>query len=215
LRTAGRGPARRGARGFTLLEVVVSVTILGLLILAGFGGLRLGGRSWEAGIARSEKSDAVHSVRAFVRSQLGQMVPIRWKAGEGTRLAFEGRANRLSCIAPAPAYVTTSGYTQVTLESEPVGRRSRLVMRLGVHDPSKQEFGAGPEDETVVLVEDAESVSLTYYGASGLGRVERWLRSWPDDAERLPRLVRVQVEPRAGALEPLDLVIPIYVEARG
>jgi prepilin-type N-terminal cleavage/methylation domain-containing protein len=41
------GDRRATEHGFTLLELLVAITLLGLLMAALFGGLRLGARVWE------------------------------------------------------------------------------------------------------------------------------------------------------------------------
>ena len=42
--------------GFTLLEVMVAMVVLTLIMTSAFGALRLGERSWEAGLARATES---------------------------------------------------------------------------------------------------------------------------------------------------------------
>ena len=40
-------PPHDGEAGFTLLELLISMTLLGLLMLVVLGGLRFGARAWE------------------------------------------------------------------------------------------------------------------------------------------------------------------------
>ena len=40
---------RNGAAGFTLLEMIVSFTILSLIVIGAFGALRMGTNAWERG----------------------------------------------------------------------------------------------------------------------------------------------------------------------
>ena len=51
-----RHELRAAERGFTLLELLVAITLLGLLMAALFGGLRLGTRVWETADARLDSS---------------------------------------------------------------------------------------------------------------------------------------------------------------
>ena len=54
-----------GERGFTLLELLIAMTLLGLLMLGLFGGLRLGARVWEAGDARAAYEAEAGDVPGF------------------------------------------------------------------------------------------------------------------------------------------------------
>ena len=57
-----------GERGFTLLELLISMSLLGLLMLGLFGGLRLGARVWEAGDQQSADRIRVEAVQRFIRT---------------------------------------------------------------------------------------------------------------------------------------------------
>ncbi len=59
-------------RGFTLLEILVAVTLLGLLMAALFGGVRLGVRAWEASGARLDDDARLTAVQDFLRERLTQ-----------------------------------------------------------------------------------------------------------------------------------------------
>ncbi len=70
--TAARGPRHPVDQGFTLLELLVAITLLGLLMAALFGGLRLGARVWETGETRLDASARVQIVQDFLRQRLAE-----------------------------------------------------------------------------------------------------------------------------------------------
>ena len=47
---------------FTLLEIMVAMTILTLIVTAAFGALRLGERSWESGLRHSTETETLRTV---------------------------------------------------------------------------------------------------------------------------------------------------------
>ena len=64
---------RRRQAGFTLVELLVAMTLLAFLSIALFGGLRFGARSWDVVIDSSVERDHIASTQIFLRDRLGQM----------------------------------------------------------------------------------------------------------------------------------------------
>ena len=52
----------RGTNGFTLLEVVLALSLLAGMLLLLFAGLRIGLRSWDAGVERGQPFVAMEFV---------------------------------------------------------------------------------------------------------------------------------------------------------
>jgi len=88
--------SRRSRAGFTLVEMLIAITILGLLMTSAFGALRLGGKSWEQGIRYADNTEALRSSSDFLRRQFAQLQPLTWHDGEQTVIAFEGNASHES-----------------------------------------------------------------------------------------------------------------------
>ena len=66
------GGGRRQA-GFTLVELLVAMTLLAFLSLTLFGGLRFGARSWEVVVDSSAERDRIATTQTFLRDRLGQL----------------------------------------------------------------------------------------------------------------------------------------------
>ena len=73
----------QGSAGFTLVELLVSLTLLGLISVALFGGFRFGTRAWEAGTAHADRLDEVQVVQGFLRGRLSQTMTPRHEGEEG------------------------------------------------------------------------------------------------------------------------------------
>ena len=65
----------RAARGFSLLELVIGMTLLGFIVALLFGGFRLAANSWDAVETRVERTNDQQLARALVRRLLEQMQP--------------------------------------------------------------------------------------------------------------------------------------------
>src|SRR5207245_763424 len=65
------------ARGFTLVELLVALTLFALLATVLSGALRLVGRSWEGGEAKVAQLDEMRQAQTLLRSQIASLFPQR------------------------------------------------------------------------------------------------------------------------------------------
>ena len=77
-----RRARQAAAHGFTLLELLAAIMLLGLLMAVLFGGLRLGARVWETADARLDASTRIQIVQDFVRQRLAETLPLEALAPE-------------------------------------------------------------------------------------------------------------------------------------
>lgn len=87
--------------GFTLLELLVAMAILGLLAAALSGGIGFGLRAWEAGQRGADRLETPAAVQALLRRQIEQAYPMLAHTDEPTIL-FEGARHRLRFLTFLP-----------------------------------------------------------------------------------------------------------------
>lgn len=197
-------------RGFTLLELLIGMVLLGFILMLLFGGLRLGSRSWDAG---SERVDAVAQLRAtqgFLRRELEAMLPLHWKQTTPPQFAFAGEAQTLTFVAPMPGYAGGGGLYVMRLSLD----RSRQQPALVLDYAPLSSTGASWSDSLVqaqqtVLAEGVENVQFAYFGGDTVNTDGHWMDVW-QDAQRLPELLRIRVESRDGRNWP-ELVAALQV----
>jgi general secretion pathway protein J len=183
-------------RGFTLLELLVAITLLGVLMAALFGALRLGARVWENGEARLDASARVQVVQNFVRQQLGQTVPLT-AVGDDPRAApamvFVGTSGGLRFVSLLPAHLG-GGVSLMELALRPSpdgGELQDLMLRMRPLDLT----GDGttrPEPEERVLIAAIASFELAYFGVGRPGAAPVWWQEW-EGQQTLPALVRMRI----------------------
>lgn len=95
---------RGGEGGFSLLEMVVAVALIGLLGLLATETARFSRDGYERGLQSSEALDERRALRRFFSALLAEAEPVSLEDDEG-RLAvfFEGDAERLTVLAPYAA----------------------------------------------------------------------------------------------------------------
>lgn len=197
-------PARRPPQGgFTLVEVLVSLTILAMVLGLLLTGLRMGGRSLQAVELSTAESEQLFQSQHLLRDLLEQIEPYLQVDAQGRKtLVFAGDQRSLSFVAPASRSLGWAGLLHYQLTLKPSDRRqgeSELVMRYW---PTGVATGEGAPEVTLMAVTDGSR--FTYYGRDPSGRTG-WHSQWrhPD---ALPEVISLTHE--AGATDtppPPDL----------
>jgi general secretion pathway protein J len=168
--------------GFTLLELLIATTLLALLSLVLFSGMRFGTRSWDRAESSTAGGNEIRRAQEAIADALGRAYPeLQMKDPTDPHVYFDGRADRVTFLGPDR---TIAGALAVfTVERE----GSDLVM---ITTP---ELARDPARQTLrrVLLKDVASFALAYYGAIKQDDPPRWTPDWRDRM-RLPGLVRVQ-----------------------
>lgn len=203
---------RMRQRGFTLLELLIAMTLLGLILVLLFGGLRLGVRSWDGAQRQVDNMNSVRSLENFLRREMSQANPYRWNSGTGQRLAFLGERNRLSFVAPMPSRVGGGGLYAVSVEFDQTAKARRMVWKNLPVSTQMQDFSALAQAPEMVLAAaelgDVEDIWLSYFGSESDSAAPRWFERW-DNSSRLPLLIRVQVRLAKGGAWPDFVVAPM------
>lgn len=167
----------RAQPGFTLLEVLVALVVLGFLMVGLTQGLRLGLGAWgrqSTMIARREDLDAVDRTLRGLIEQLNPGTPTDPPliAGEPGRIAFTSRLPF--------ALGAESADIAIGLDAQ-----HRLVMHWTPHLHGRR-VGAAPPPQTAVLIDRLARIEFAYWRPAG-----GWVRTWTES--RLPALIRIRL----------------------
>ncbi|MFY9656956.1 MAG: prepilin-type N-terminal cleavage/methylation domain-containing protein [Methylocystis sp.] len=183
---------RRGLRlGFTLLEMLLAITLLSLIVSAILGGLHLGRRAWEAGKTYETVSEIEESARA-INGQLARAIAIRIpRANNEQVVAFNGLPESCRFLALSEGEAQWGGLilTEIGFSQ---GSDDDVALWSRVFRPS--EGFELPRDSLrrVSLLRDAVYLRLSYFGQLENGRPPVWTDRWIGRLT-LPLLVSVQV----------------------
>jgi general secretion pathway protein J len=191
-------PVRRGGlEGFTLLELLIAITLLGFILVLLFGGLRLGIRSWDAVQQRVDNLNSVRSIENFLRQEMEAIVPYRWKGAPGQRLAFLGQRDKISFVAQLPGRIGVGGLYLVNLELEQTSKGRRLLWRYVPVANQMTDFSPLDQASELVLaateLNAVEDIWFTYLGPDGPSGPLHWQDRW-ESPSSLPSLIRIQVK---------------------
>ena len=213
----GRGAPPHTARhceaGFTLLEIMVVMVVLAMIVTTAFGALRLGERSWEAGLARASETATLRTVSGLLQRQFNQILPLTWIEDSQTYLTFSGTREQVRFIAPAPQHHGATGLFEFTLVVESQASGTRLVLYYRLHDPDSTGFQ--PEDsdrQRVLLVDELKTATFAYYGSPVAEDPPQWHSQWSVDAEAFPQLVHVRLVANAEQRQWPELFLALHTE---
>lgn len=194
-------------RGFTLLEMLIGLTLLGFILLLLYNGLRLGTKSWDVGERLVEGTSRQAVVMDFLRRQLAQAYPLRWKREGVDVMVFSGEPKSLRFAAQIPAHLGTGGLHVVELEAIPGNEAEALRMRWRLPTKDANDFAFSDEDDQATLWRAMDGLEIAYFGAPRRDDEAAWHDSWHSD-ERLPRLVRLRIAQKDGKRWP-DLLVDL------
>ena len=178
--------ARQG--GFTLLEMLVVVTVLGFLIIGLTQGVRTGLTLWEAQSRRVGETAELDAAARILRALLSGIAPSPsvGPTGGAGGLELKGSAASLAFVGDLPTGLGTTQRADITLELS----RGRLVLRWTPHRHELSTADASPPTETE-LVGNVERLDLAYWGTSSSGQETGWQAQW--DGPAIPGLIRVRL----------------------
>jgi general secretion pathway protein J len=201
----------RASAGFTLVEVVLAMVLLALMMMLLYGGLNFALRSWDAGDANGRRTADRRIGENFLRRELTETFPMRWKDPTTVKVAFAGETQSLRFASSRPAGISAGGLSLVSVqvEEDPVKRGRNLVMRRAMPDDAAKDFKPLDSAEPSILLAGVDSVAFAYFGSVNDFSEPQWTDTWPYPS-RVPQMVRVRVKTDDGALLP-DMVVKVML----
>ena len=209
-----RGDRPGRARGFTLIELVVALALVGMALAIAFGALRFATRSWERTDVLADELEDARVTRAVVRRLLVQVQPVL-EDPAGLALLFRGDARHLEFVAPTPVQDgRLAGLYQYRLRVVQTPDRHALLMEYRPYHPGLAADWLEPAG-TSLLVDHLAAGRFTYRAAGGPDDGAGWQARW-EETVRLPALVRLELarEQAVSGWPPLVVALPVRGTSR-
>ena len=177
----------RGTAGFTLLETLVSLVVVGLILSGLAQGFRFGVAAWNAQSRLLASGGDLDSVDRGLRRLVARMDP----AGDEAHPPLLGGPGSMSFNAPLPDAASVPGTRRAAMRLALEG--DRLVLTWA---PAPHATPLAPvrTSETEVL-RGVARLELAYFGRSGQAP-PAWRSAWT--GARLPELIRLHIAFAAG-----------------
>jgi general secretion pathway protein J len=188
----GSAPVHRSLRnrqtGFTLLEILVGLVVLGFLFIGLNQGARIGFALWNAQTRRAGETEELDATARIMRALLTGIPILPATAADiaPQAIAITGDAGRLTFVGDLPSGLGVARRADITL----MLRTGRLVLDWTPHRHEKAVAPPVAPTETE-LIRGVERLELAYLGIAAAGQMPLWHAQWPGPA--LPLLIRVRL----------------------
>ncbi len=174
-------------QGFTLLELLVGITLFALISAAVYGVLNTAGKLWERGDQQAVANTQIRFALDYMRRQMSRTLPVATPVDGSWKVWFEGESHRVRFLVKGPRHVGLHGFYETVIfhNREVIPPRIDLEMRRIDKKTAQSVFRK-------TLLEDIPEVSFEYFGVYDGEDKMIWASQWQEH-QSLPRLVRVQL----------------------
>jgi prepilin-type N-terminal cleavage/methylation domain-containing protein len=230
------GINRAQEAGFSLIELLVSLALLGMVAAILASGLSLGQGSWRRSEEKAQASRSMFDAQTALRRLIENMQPLRsGSQGSGSQglrsqasgsqasgsqasgsqgsgyqdlraIEFRGSADELDGIVPLPPHIGLGGLYRLHLFRNRSARR--LDLTLHAYEPRSEAASGDDETGLTTLASEIDSLELRYFGKAKGEETPNWRNEWQDQ-EELPSLISIKVRgEKIGVVWPELLISP-------
>ncbi|MCX7097266.1 MAG: prepilin-type N-terminal cleavage/methylation domain-containing protein [Methylococcales bacterium] len=203
-----RSCGQKGLRGFTLIEVLIALTLLSIMVVLLFSSLKICADSWEKGEDKITDVNEIAVVYGFFQRHLSVAQPYwdDFSEEDARTFSFQGQVQSLQFVSSFPASAGRSGLQLFTLTFLEENQDRFIKITLTPFFPATE--GEGWHKEEVTLIKHVSEFSLAYFdsvdGAEGTWE-EEWL-----ERENLPRLIKINIKLENGRFWP-EMIVDLKI----
>lgn len=186
-------------KGYTLIELVVSMLLFSLVMLAVTGGVHFGARVWERSQTNFQDGNALDMTQSVLREILSRATP-RFR---GEYVSFSGEPGSITFDGVPPSAFGGGGMVHVKLSVAKNGGASDLLLDL-------QSIAEPRLEKKATLRRGSDELRFSYLDASETKPV--WLSYWRD-RDRLPDAIRIAADNGASSWPTLLVRLIIAQDA--
>jgi len=186
--------------GFTLLELIISITLVAIIVLIVAGASTLGYRSFSSGERKLNATERLRSSLTIIDAQIQSGVPLTLEGGGVKQYYFVGEQDTLKFSTNYSIWGGQRGYVIVNYRVETDDRGKKILLAA--------EYKVGLESERETrLLEGFDEITFEYFKQDVTDEEGEWVSQWIDE-EMMPARIRINLV-RGGT--PLSYIVPIRV----
>lgn len=221
-------PAAGDNKGFTLLELMLALTITAMIGVILLGAFRIGIRAWEKGERDTEKHQRQRMVLNMMREQIVAISLPKIENNDQSPFLLQGDMQNLELVSRRSLLNADRDEmvkARYTVDSQETEERKQLLYfetnKLWMRDYADGSGNERAEADVHELIQDAYRIQFEYLDTkdvSGIEEVEdavdnfTWLPEWNSEQNTgFPRAVRITLIPEPDT-PPLRVIARITVE---
>jgi general secretion pathway protein J len=224
-------PRAKSNSGFTLIEVLIAMTLLSIMVVLLFSSMRICAQSWEKGENKISDVNEVAVVYNFFQRHLSLAIPLSndfsaqdnvnaagqpGGAGEAAEngsktLSFQGKKQSLQFVSVFPASAGRSGMQLFSIQTQQQDGEQVINVTLTPFFPAAEGEEWRPEE--VVLLRHVSDFSLAYFGKAEGESASSWHDEWLEKDVQ-PQLVKVSISTANGVFWP-EMIIALKASGAG
>lgn len=199
---------RRGGAGFTLIEMLVALSILALVATMMTGGLSFLAKAEDKRAERVTTVEGAVGAMGLVRASIARTQPYFRREGSQVQLLFDGDDVTLRFVGREPGFMPGPSLVAYQYAIVDGGGRARLELRRAPLTPGARDLRALDAAEPRLLLNLPEGVRFGYFGPPARGAPPAWSTGW-SERRALPLAVRLA---RGGGPQWTDIVVRLAVD---
>lgn len=187
---------RKVGQGFTLIEVLIAMTLLGIMVVLLFTSMKICADSWQKGEDKITEVNDIAVVYQFFQHHLSTAKPL-WNdfTDENKVFAFQGKSQELQFVSAFPASAKKSGLQLFSIKL--INDADEQIIQVSITPFYPVAEGAEWREEEVTLLRHVRNFSLSYFGIEAIDSESQAEGVWQDEwleKEVQPRLVKIKIE---------------------
>ena len=181
--------------GFSILELIVTMTLLSIIVVTISGGIHFGQRVWEADKS-SESIDEIETTLSTLKLLFEKTYPaISFVQNSPTappQIQFNGKKDDCIFVALSEGAAQWGGLNIVDITTEQTPTGLNLVAKTAIY---RTRDGLNPNNNdprTSVILRDLSYLHFSYFGLGDDQKVANWMDSW-FNFPTLPKLIKISI----------------------
>lgn len=186
--------------GFTLLELIISITLVAIIVLIISVAANLGYRSFNSGEKKMNAVERLRSSLTIIDAQIQSGVPLTLEEGGVKQYYFAGEQDSLKFSTNYSIWGGQRGYVIVNYRVDTDDRGKRTLFA------SEYKVGMENQKETKLL-EGFDEITFDYYKQDATEEEGEWITQWVDE-EMMPIRIRINLVRGSNSL---SYIMPVRV----